>query len=97
MRTWCSGCLSIVTKPLVRLKSLVTPKGLDSSKDYQNGLWISRKKAIMEAKKKMSDLGGRWGVVQIGQAFIEVEQTYWRLHNIKPVWVRRDWKWLIGR
>lgn len=46
----------------------------------------------------MDRLGGRWGVVQIGDSFCEVEKSYFKVHNIKPVWFRKTFiEWLTGR
>ena len=45
----------------------------------------------------MNRLGGRWGVVKLGECYCEVERSYFKVHNVKPVWIRRDWKWLTGQ
>jgi hypothetical protein len=43
-------------------------------------------------------LGGRWGVVKLGEFYCEVERTYFKVHNIKPVWYRKTFKeWLTGQ
>lgn len=98
MKMLFSGFRSTLTKRLKPLKDFLTGKELDFSKDSQNGLWISKRTAKHEAKKKMADLGGSWGVVKIGDNYCEVERSYFKVHNVKPEWVRRrDRKWLIRR
>lgn len=97
MKTWFSGCRSTATKAWKRLNGFLMPSGSDSNSVSPNGLWKNRKGAIRQAKKKMFDLGGRWGVVRLGTEYCEVEQTYWKSKGIKPVWVRKDWLWLTGR
>jgi len=97
MRIWCSTCLSIAMRALNPLRNLLTKKESVSNTALPNGLWISKKAAKQEAKRKMNRLGGRWGVVKLGENYCEVEQSYFKVHNVKPVWIRRDWKWLITK
>jgi hypothetical protein len=97
-KTWFSGFLSIPTKAWRRLKGLVTVTESDFNRDSLNGLWTSKKGAKAEAKKKMADLGGVWGVVSIGNRYCEVEISYFKVHKVKPVWLRmRDRLWLTIR
>ena len=97
MKIWYSFCLSTVTKLLKQLKSLLTKKGSISRTALPNGLWKSKREAIREAKMKMYRFGGRWGVVKLGEFYCEVEESYFRLHHVKPIWIKRDWKWLTGQ
>jgi hypothetical protein len=95
MKTWFSGFRSTATKAWKRLSGSVTATGSDSNSVLPSGLWTSRKGAIIQAKKKMADLGGRWGVAKVDGGFIEVERTYFKVHNVKPVWFRKTFiEWL---
>lgn len=68
-----------------------------SNEGLRNGLQTDKRKAIREAKKKMQ-LGGRWGVVKLGEYYCEVERTYFKVHNVKPVWYRKTLReWLTGQ
>lgn len=86
MKTLFFGFRSILMKALKQLKGFLTENESDFSKDSQNGLWISKKGAKREAKKKMNTLGGKWCVIKIGDRYCEVEQTYLKVHNVKPSW-----------
>ncbi len=89
--------LSILTKVLKRSKNFRTKRESVSNGGLRNGLQTSKRKAIREAKKRMK-LGGRWGVVKLGEFYCEVERTYFKVHNIKPVWYRKTFKeWLTGQ
>ena len=96
-KTLFSGFRSTATKVSIRSEDSATKNPSTSSSALPSGLWTSRRGAKDAAKKKMDQLGGSWGVVRVGEMYCEVEQTYFRVHNVKPEWVRRDWKWLIGR
>lgn len=90
-----SGFRSTLTKAWKRLNAFRTKNGSVSNTDLPDGLQSDKKSAIRKAKKNMADLGGRWGVVKLGERYCEVERTYFKVHGIKPVWYRKTFKeWL---
>ena len=92
------GFRSILTKAWKRLSGSRTKKGSVSNTDLPDGLQSDKKSAIRKAKKNMVDLGGRWGVVKLGERYCEVERTYFKVHGVKPVWYRKTFReWLTGR
>lgn len=98
MKTWCSCFRSIVTKVSKQSGGSRTVIVSDSKPASLNGLRTSKKEAKVEAIRRMNDLGGRWGVVQIGELYCEVEHSYFKVHNVKPVWVRKTFiEWLTRK
>ena len=93
-----SGFPSILTKAWKRSNGSRTKSGSVSNTGSPGGLQNDKRNAIRKAKKKMSELGCRWGVVKLGERYCEVERTYFKVHNVKPVWYRKTFKeWLTGR
>ncbi len=92
-----SSFRSILMKALKRSSGSRMKNASVSSTDLPDGLQKDKKSAIRKAKKNMADLGGRWGVVKLGERYCEVERTYFKVHGIKPVWYRKTFReWLTG-
>lgn len=90
------GFRSILTKVWKRLNAFRTKNESASNTDLPDGLQSDKRSAIRQAKAKMDSLGGRWGVVKLGERYCEVERTYFKVHGIKPVWYRKTFKEWLG-